>query len=225
MPRFLRSITGLRALRGALVLAVALGATALPASAAGAGRFAGSDLTRNDFNNCATGFHFTAPQVSFGGIPFDVDASANARALTVGTSFPECAATPVDAGVIRVGARGGTLWLLGASNNDLPFPNDRFGVAVTYADGTQTQATVQEVHTGLTGFIENCSCGQNVRPDLAVYSTPITGGGLTGTGYVYEHFVDLDANKTVDTVTISSLGTQNTAFIYGATLDKRGTRI
>jgi hypothetical protein len=28
------------------------------------------DLVRNDFNHCATGFRFTAPQVTFNGIPF-----------------------------------------------------------------------------------------------------------------------------------------------------------
>jgi hypothetical protein len=180
------------------------------------------DLVRNDFNHCATGFRFTAPQVTFNGIPFGVDASTDARALTVGTSIPDCAPTPVNTGTINVSAHGGTLWILGAGNNDLPFPNNLFAITVNYADGTQTQANLQELHTGLTGFIENCSCGQNARPDLAVYSAPFAAQGFSGSVFAYQYAVDLDANKTVTTVTISALGTHNTAFVYGATLDKRG---
>jgi hypothetical protein len=168
-------------LLGSVLLLAALAALS-PASAFQPAALANSDngrfhplaLNHNDFNHCAVGFGFGASQVTFGGVPFSVDPATDPGALTVGTSTLNCAASPLSNGEITVDGRGGTLWLIGAADNDPPFPNTLFGVTIDYTDGTRTQADVHEIHSGLPGFIEFSSWGVNGRPDLAVYSTAAT---------------------------------------------------
>ena len=221
MAKFLRPVLGVRALLIGLVIVAAVGAVPPTAYGAKSGRFRVLPLVRNDFNRCALGFHFESSRVTFGGVPFSVEAATNPRALTVGTGSPDCASSAVDPGVIDVGRRGGRLWLLGAADNDVGFPNALFAVTINYANGTTSHLDVHELHTGLTGFTEFSSWGQNGRPDLAVYDAPANDGSNFGLAFVYEYFVDLDPRAKVSNVTISAPGTINSAYIYGATLEKR----
>jgi hypothetical protein len=173
----------------------------------------------NDFNNCAQGFHFEASGVDFGGVPFIVDPSINPRALTIGSQLFDCVSTPVNPGVIHVGARGSRLWLIAAADNNPPFPSSLWETTIRYADGTSRVADVQEVHTGLPGFIEFASWGYASRPDLAVWGTEATDGGSHGTAFVYQFFVELDSRREVAAVTILAPPTINHAYIYAATLE------
>jgi hypothetical protein len=177
-------------------------------------------LSRNDYNHCAVGFHFTGPRVTFGGVSFSVDGSATPSALTVASaeSLFNCKTTAADPGVITVNGRGTRLWLIGAADNDPPFPNRLVAVAIHYADGSSSAATIREFHTGLSGFIEFSSWGRNGRADLAIYSTLATDGFSSGTASLYEFVVDLDPTRVVGNVSFSPPATINTAYVYAATL-------
>ncbi len=84
----------------------------------------------------------------------------------MGASASNCASTPVDPGA---GWQAGEApCALLALPTTIRLSLHAVRCDRDYAGGTSTQANVHEVHTGLTGFIEFSSWGQNGRPDLAV---------------------------------------------------------
>jgi hypothetical protein len=110
--------------------------------------------------------------------------------------------------------------LLAASDNNLPFPNAMFETTIHYADGANTDGEVQEVHTGLAGFIEFASWGYQSRPDLAVYRHEAHDPGCcSGRAFVYEFYVELDPQKEVSDVTIWAPQSSHTAYVYAATIE------